>query len=235
MSSYFCWRRGPSVFSCTGRFRAITREMASWQARQSGLADDQAQRLSDWLKERQGDARVLSNTASSRNILRSPAASASTSRDSLESLDDLAKYYIYAGVYILDREGRVVEQSTRSVSLDTSFSGSCRAVATSGTPLLTLVGDSPSRSQMGFIFPIFAESAANGSSPHSKEAVGEVLLVSDAAKTLFPLVTRDVVPTHTGETLLVRRDGNDVVIFSPAHGSSAIPGVAISPADGAEG
>ncbi len=198
------------------------KEMASWQARQSGLADDQAQRLSDWLKERQGDARVLSSTPSIRAILVSHPAAASLAHETIASLDDLAKYYSYAGVYILDRDGRVVEQSIRSVALNPSFAGSCRAVAGSGAPLLTLVGDAPSRSQMGFIFPIFPESDANGSSHHPQEAVGEVLLVSDASTTLFPLVTRDVVPTRTGETLLVRREGNDVVLFSPLRMAPAL-------------
>jgi hypothetical protein len=42
-----------------------------------------------------------------------------------------------------------------------------------------------------------------------------VLVVSDASQTLFPLVTREVVPTRTGETVLVRGEGNDVVYFSP--------------------
>jgi PAS domain S-box-containing protein len=42
-----------------------------------------------------------------------------------------------------------------------------------------------------------------------------VLLVSDASQTLFPLVTREVVPTRTGETLLLRREGSNVDYFSP--------------------
>ena len=45
--------------------------------------------------------------------------------------------------------------------------------------------------------------------------LGIVLVVSDASQTLFPLMTREVVPTRTGETLLVRREGNDIVFFSP--------------------
>jgi len=40
-------------------------------------------------------------------------------------------------------------------------------------------------------------------------------VVSDASQTLFPLVTREVVPTRTGETVLVRREGNAIVYFSP--------------------
>ncbi len=36
-------------------------EMASWQARESSTAADRARMVSDWLKERQGDARVFAS------------------------------------------------------------------------------------------------------------------------------------------------------------------------------
>ncbi len=42
-------------------------------------------------------------------------------------------------------------------------------------------------------------------------------MVTDASQTLFRLVTRDVVPTRTGETFLLRREGDDIVFFSPLH------------------
>ncbi len=45
------------------------KEMASWRARQSTLADDQAQRIEDWLKERQGDAQVLAGAPAIRSVL----------------------------------------------------------------------------------------------------------------------------------------------------------------------
>ena len=198
------------------------KEMASWQARQSGLADDQAQRLSDWLKERQGDARVLSSSRAVRTVLHARAAgkhpsnaSSAASREFPVNLDDLAKSYSYAGVYILDPDGEVVEQSKRSIPLNPSFLELCRAVAHSGKPLATLVGDAPGNSQMGFISPVFPESDTDANGDHATQVLGIVLMVSDAAKTLFPLMTRDVVPTRTGETLLVRRDGDNVVFFSP--------------------
>ena len=43
-------------------------EILSWQARLSGVADDQAQRVSDWLKERQGDAGILLPPFHSRRL-----------------------------------------------------------------------------------------------------------------------------------------------------------------------
>jgi two-component system, cell cycle sensor histidine kinase and response regulator CckA len=197
------------------------KEMASWQTRQTSLADDQAQRVEDWLKERQGDAQVLSAAPAVRAVLRahalgrSAAPLSSTPRESPANLDNLAKSYSYAGVFVLDQDGQVVLQSTQSVPLNPVFSEYCRAAASSRKALEVLVGDLPVDTQMGFISPVFPESASSVRGRPLTDPLGIVLLVSDASKSLFPLVTRDVIPTRTGETLLVRRDGNDVVFFSP--------------------
>jgi PAS domain S-box-containing protein len=197
-------------------------EIASWQARQSSLADDQAQRVADWLKERQGDAQVLSASPAVRTVLRAynagrhlPQPTSATPAEALTVLDDMAKSYSYAGIYILDRDAQVAMQSGESIPLNPLFSESCRAVARSGTPRAVLVGDAPSQTLMGFIAPVFLEADASVPSRRPAQLMGMVLVVSDASKTLFPLVTREVVPTRTGETVLVRREGNDVVFFSP--------------------
>ena len=205
------------------------KELASWQARQSSLADDQAQRVADWLKERQGDAQVLSSTPAVRAVLRAKAAGRDSRApnsvnlaESLALLDDLAKSYTYAGVYILDRDEHVVMQSDGSIPLSPLFSESCQAVASSGMARAALVGDAPTRSLMGHIAPVFPPPDASDAGRRPARLLGMVLLVSDASKTLFPLVAREVVPTQTGETILVRRDGNDVVFFSPARLAPAL-------------
>ena len=197
-------------------------EMASWRARQSSVADDQMQRVSDWLKERQGDAQVFAVHPSVRAVLRAyyeggqlqkyPSVGLS---GSLAVLDEIAKWYSYAGVYILDRDAQVVMQSSRSIPLNPLFSETCRAVSRSGVMRIALVGDAPSRSLMGFSAPVFPGPGATDAGRRPGQLLGIVLVVSDASQTLFPLVTREVVPTRTGETVLVRREGNAIVYFSP--------------------
>jgi PAS domain S-box-containing protein len=126
-------------------------------------------------------------------------------------LDTMAKSYSYAGVYILDRDGQVVMQSSRSNPLNPLFSETCRAVTRSGVTRVDLAGDAPNRSLMGFSAPVFPGPGTTAAG----QLLGIVLVVSDPTHTLFPRVTREVVPTRTGETLLVRREGNDMVYFSP--------------------
>jgi PAS domain S-box-containing protein len=197
-------------------------EMASWRARLSSVADDQAQRVSDWLKERQGDAQVLSASPAVRSVLRAdhedgqlPHHPSGGLAGSLGVLDEMAKWYSYAGVYVLDRDAHVVAQSSRSIPLNPVFSESCRAIARSGVARIDVVGDAPNRNLMGFGAPVFAEPGTPDAGRPAGQPVGTVLVVSDAMQTFFPLVTREVAPTRTGETLLVSREGNDIVFFSP--------------------
>ncbi len=200
------------------------KEMASWRASQSSLADDQAQRVADWLKERQGDAQVLSASPAVRAVLgasdqarqlpKHPPGEASGSRG---VLDEMARRYSEAGVYVLDRDANVEMQASPSIPLNPLFSEPCRAVARSGAVQIAMVGDAPSRTLIGFIAPVLPEPETPEAGRRAGPPLGTVLVVTDASQTLFHLVTRDVVPTRTGETLLVRREGNDVVYFSPVH------------------
>jgi len=193
-------------------------EMASWRARVSSIADDRAHSVSNWLIERQADAQVFATHPSVRAALRAHYDAGQLSKfppgslpELMAVLDTMAKSYSYAGVYILDRDGQVVMQSSRSNPLNPLLSETCRAVTRSGVTRVDLAGDAPNRSLMGFSAPVFPGPGTTAAG----QLLGIVLVVSDPTHTLFPRVTREVVPTRTGETLLVRREGNDMVYFSP--------------------
>jgi PAS domain S-box-containing protein len=198
------------------------REISNWRARQSSIADDRAHSVSAWLTARQADAHVFAALPSVRAVLRAhyeggqfPKYPSAGLSDSLAVLDEMATSYSYAGVYILDRDAHVVVQSSRSIPLDPLFAETCRAVAHSGVMRIDLVDDLPHRTLIGFSAPVFPAPGTTDAGRPPGQMLGIVLVVSDASQTLFPLVTREVVPTRTGETLLVRREGNDIVFFSP--------------------
>jgi hypothetical protein len=117
----------------------------------------------------------------------------------------------YAGVYVLDCAGQVVAQSSHSAPLDRSLIESCRAGATR----IHLLGDVPHRALIAFTAPVLSVTPKDSATQTSPPPMGVALVLLDAAKTLFPLVTQKSVRTRTGETILVRRDGNDIVYFSP--------------------
>ena len=197
-------------------------EMISWRARQSSMASDRAERVSDWLRERQRDAQLVA----ARPLVRSTLLAHDEARElpenptasplgSLPILEQVSNWYSYAGVYVLDPDGQVIRQSNRSIPFNPLFAEICRATARSGDMRIDLVGDAPTRSMIGFTAPVFTGAVATDEILPDAQHLGTVLIVVDASQTLFPLVTRDVIPTRTGETLLVRREGNDIVFFSP--------------------
>jgi len=197
-------------------------EMASWQARQSSVAYDRAQRLSDWLNERQADAELFSTRPSVRATLRAhygtghlPGRSRGGRPDLTAVLDEMAKLYGYVGVYVLDRDVQVVAQSTRALPLNPALAEACRSAARTGGMRIDLLGDAPDKTLISFSVPVFPEPDTAEARPSPGQPLGVALLVFDAAQTLFPLVAREGVPTRTAETVLVRREGNEIVFFSP--------------------
>jgi PAS domain S-box-containing protein len=210
-------------------------EMAYWRDRQFNVADDRARRISAWLEERHADAELFATRPSIQAALRARGDSDQLSTPSAAPvnlttvLDDTARLYGYAGVYLLDREARVVAQSSTSVTVSPQLVEICKTVVRTGGFRIHLLGDAPEKTLIVFSVPVFPGRSPAEASRSSRQPLGVGILVAEASKRLFPILTRDAVPTRTGETLLVRRDGNDVVSFSPLrHVPAGSPNVRLS-------
>jgi PAS domain S-box-containing protein len=197
-------------------------EVAYWRARQSSVADDRAQRVSNWLKDGQADAELLSSHPLVRAALRAysdvgrfPGRPAGGLSETTAALDEMARLYWYTGVYVLDRDTRVIAQSSHSVPLSPRLAEISRTVARTGTFRIDLLGDAPDKTLISFSAPVFPGPGTAEAVRATGQPPGVVLLVVDASQTLFPILTREGVPTRTGETLLVRPEGDYVVFFSP--------------------
>jgi CheY-like chemotaxis protein len=130
-------------------------------------------------------------------------------------LDEIEGFYPYSSVYVLDRDANVMARSSRSPPLSPVLTEICRKVAATGASRIDLVGKAPGETLIGFGVAVVPAPGTPGASPTPVRALGVALVVFDASHTLFPRVTREVVPARTGETLLVRHEGNDMVYFSP--------------------
>jgi PAS domain S-box-containing protein len=197
-------------------------EMANWRARQASDAGDRAQRISDWLAERQADAQLFAIYPSVRNALRAhsdaghlPGRPSGSQRELTASLDEIEWVCPYARVYVLDCDGHVMARSSRSVPLSPLLTEICRKVPETGASRIDLVGKTAEETLISFSVAVVPEPGTLGAGQAPGRPLGVVLVVLDAAHTLFPLVAREPVPTQTGETILVRREGNDMVYFSP--------------------
>jgi PAS domain S-box-containing protein len=201
---------------------AYRNTLAYWQARQSSAADNGAHRVSDWLAEREEDVQLVAAHPLVRASLRARQARrrvGAAYREGLSeltaALDQVMRLYPYAGVYVLDRDAAVVAHSNHSAPLDASLGDACKAVARGGALRIEVRGDAPQRSLVAFIAPAYPGTPPESSGQTPQRAAGVVLTLLDPAKTLFRLVRRESVTTQTGETILVRREGNDLVCFSP--------------------
>jgi len=197
-------------------------EMAHWRAWEAGVADDRAHWISDWLTERQADAELISSYPLVRAALRGhydagqPSGRPAVRLPELTAvLDEMAGSCSYSGVYVLDREARVVAQSNHSTPLSPLLAETCRDAARTSGRRIVLLGDAPDRSLLSFSVPVFPESDPTATGRFPAQPLGIALVVIDAARTIFPLVTREGFSTQTGETLLVRREGDEVIFFSP--------------------
>jgi PAS domain S-box-containing protein len=204
-------------------------QMAYWRERQLSVADDRARRVSAWLEERRADAELFATRPSIRAALRTqrdsdrlstPSAAPEHLTRILDTdltaiLDDTARLYGYAGAYLLDHEARVVAQSSTSVAVSPELVALCKTVARTGAFRIDLFGDVPDKTLISFSVPVFPARSSTRASHSPRQPLGVGILVAEASKTLFPILTRDAVPTRTGETILARREGNEIVFFSP--------------------
>jgi len=121
---------------------------------------------------------------------------------------------VYINLWVTDITGRVVlsikdgsspEESVRAVAL--------RAVREGGRQIDGPQFDAGGLPILVFSFPIPSSGAVAPPSP--QKYCGAVLLTVDPAKFLFPLIAADLMPTRTGEYMLVAKGEHEIQVLSP--------------------
>jgi PAS domain S-box-containing protein len=204
--------------------------LRSWEGRQDSVADDRARMVSTWLMERKGDVELTSKSLRVSALL-SPITGQKTVRQLLEDerrslipmLDETKGSYGYSGVYVLDREGRLVGQAAGSPEMPPTLGAMARGAIERGQLQIDWLPDGPGRSSLGFVAPVPGKGERNAAGQRVMDPLGAVALVVDPYKTLFPLLTEETVPTRTGETVLLIRKGDEVLFLSPLRNGSAGP------------
>ena len=135
--------------------------------------------------------------------------SAETRERILSGFRGLCSHQHYADVLLVDTGGRVLLSLYRR--MEPLPSEALRVVATAlreRKPILTdFYMGSGSVPRLEVVAPLFG----GGVPP---KPVGAVVLRSDARESVYPLVRTWPVPSHSAETLLVRRDGDDVLFLN---------------------
>lgn len=183
---------------------------AAWEATLSSSADYRKGWLNAWLDERLADAHVIARFPSVRAALEQPPTGDTLTplppteeqhlrRALTAALDDHATDSIVA----IDPQGRIAFAQGQFTPPTTLLF----ALAARPPPTCDVTVDG--RLFLMFSAPVHDPDAAGN------PLVGWVFLLADPAARLWPLLTRERVPTETGETILLRRDGDRIVYVSP--------------------
>jgi PAS domain S-box-containing protein len=202
--------------------------LRSWEGRENGIADDRSRLVSHWLMERKADAELTSRSLRVSMLL-SGIAGQKTVRQLLEDerrslipmLDETKGSYGYSGIYILDREGRLVSQATESPEMPEMLGAAARGAMERGQLQIDWLPDGPGRSSLGFVAPVPGKGERNAAGQRVMNTLGAVALIVNPYETLFPLLTVETIATKTGETVLLMRKGDEVFYLSPLRNGPA--------------
>jgi PAS domain S-box-containing protein len=183
----------------------------SLEAGLTAIADLKARQIAEWRSERVADASVLmarqSLVAAVEELL---ASEDGETRERISAdLRPVQEQYHYANILVLDRQGLVhLGLGPELPHLPTGLDSSLEAGEQTRRPVWTpLYRTSPEEApHLAVLAPLTNES--------DDRFVGALLLVVDASQFLYPLIQSWPTPSESAETLLVRRDGDDVLFLN---------------------
>ncbi len=200
----------------TGSFyyRIIERKFATQLTSElSAIADLKVNQVTQWRKERLGDAAILFRNPAFTALVRRTLAQPADADAERELRGWMGKYpgsYDYDQVRLLDAAGvtRLVIPAGRPPPADGILQLSLLALRSGQMESVDLHrGVQDGRIHLSTLVPVLDEQ--NAARP-----LGVFVLGIDPAKYLFPVIQGWPTPRRTAETLLVRRDGGDVLYLN---------------------
>jgi two-component system, cell cycle sensor histidine kinase and response regulator CckA len=188
--------------------QAIEREVRNQLV---AIADMKVAQLSEWRQERIGDGEAVMadsmSNAAIRRLLAGPARAADRVRI-LAWMDAFCKRVPYADAILADSSGRIALSAGRRLGDEEHLRQIVKDVIASGRiTLRDFHRDTPNGPiHLGLIVPL---KVAAGAAPF-----GVMLFGIDPADHLYPLLGKWPIPSASGETLLVRQDGDQVLYLN---------------------
>ncbi len=179
------------------------------------VCDDRRRTIETWVRGRKAAAELIATHHAVVSLAAAPHSASAPGGEDLRGdatslLDHLVTAYGFDGyeaIYVVGADGVVIAQNSGSVPLDQSLLSTTRGSPNSidfqrdrsGAPVIVV------------------------NQPVPSAAGAQVIILIDPRAWLYPLLHTDPVPTLTGETLLVRRDGDSIVALSPLRHNPAPP------------
>ena len=171
------------------------------------------EQIAAWRKERLNDGTDLMNRPflidRLNQFLNNPKAG--DQEKLLTELRFLQQNHNYSEVLLVDPAGHVCNIYGRQ----TDVHASCQAVLTTAVCQLHPIfsdfffdGQNPAIPKISVVTPLFAASGQD------QKFVGAIILISNASEVFYPLLQSWPTPSHSAETVLVMRDGDDVLFLN---------------------
>ncbi len=179
----------------------------------SAIADLKVSEIVQWRKERLGDAAVFLHDEPFvefiRGLVDNPGDADLKSRI-LSLLGIIRTSYQYDRILLVDARGETLLSVPEPAEASPAggMPGLAGILASGRITFLDLHRDAPGRPvHMALVVPLFKESPPT-------EPLGAVILRIDPEAFLYPYIRRWPTPSETAETLLVRREGDEVLFLN---------------------
>jgi len=176
------------------------------------IADLKASQITNWRKERMADAEVILENPSAFHHFQDclNTKKMSLRQGVLSWMESLCKRFDYSGIFLLDAKGR----ARLSVAVGDEPVGSyiqtfaVEAIKTKKVILTDLYRDETTRHiHIDILIPLVPRDRI-------RSPVGVLLMRIEPQQFLYPLIQAWPTPSRTAESLLVRREGNEVVFLN---------------------
>jgi PAS domain S-box-containing protein len=176
------------------------------------IADIKVGQIASWLRERRDDAAVIvSDPMLARSVKQALSGDRAAKAELLRWLGTVAATSDYSDAFILDRAGREALAARGRPPQATTPQLAAAVAEASRTRRETLselyIDAVSGRIYMDLVVPVLPEEA--GGAP-----IATVVLRIDPRRYLYPFVQSWPKPSETAETLLVRREGDQVVYLN---------------------
>jgi signal transduction histidine kinase len=197
----------------------------AWRNRLSSIADGEELYINSWIFERKGDLSVLATRPLLAETLLPNLPEVDRQRQAAAAqplIDKVVLAYDYSAIYMVDRTGTVRANSTGAPLLPQAIIEATENVTQSTFVVLPddLAG------QLGVRMAVTKPVRAGVPRGDLREDAGEVLgrvIVLTKADLIFSLPSLGTASTRTGESILVRREGNSAVFMSSLRHLMSIP------------
>lgn len=178
----------------------------------------EAEAIKAWKFERKGDALVLSANPLIKDFLLSYQPNMSADEINrkffrlVNYLNEISKSYRYEDVILTDTKGRVLISGKDTKVLDESAIRALEKALELKEPIITdlHVAEESHHPHAGVIAGVFDEATG--------KAIGALALKQDAKDFLYSVLEIMPIPRKTAESILLKKDGNEVLFLSELKG-----------------